>query len=353
MHLSDKRKFHLKTANRSFMKRSIYGIAQFADYTRPRGIDVEKLLEGSGIHGEDLNDYDRFITHEQEMKILRNLLNLIPDEGLGFEIGKSANISANARVAVPAMFCRNFLEAIVLMFQYIDLSLSHFQYDLFVKNDLALIKMKELFNYGELGRFICELELAAVYSIGNIISGDRLTLKKIDLCYATPTHAGIYEDFFKCPVSFEADENVIFLDSEQLYRPLPMSNPLAREAYERDCKRFKARIDENGSTRERIRQELMASNMNELPSFDRLAKRMNMSTRTLRRRIAAEGTSYKSVISEILQAKAAHLLTHTGLSIEKIAEDLGYSAASNFCQAFKRWTGETPSEYRIKNSRRS
>lgn len=350
MSLPDKHKLHFRTSNKAFMERSIFGIVQFVDYVRSCGVEVEKMLEGSGIHIDDLNDHDRFITIGQEMIILRKLLSLIPDNGLGFEIGKNANISANARVAIPAMFCRNFLEAIVLMFKYIDLSLSNFQYDLFIKDDLASINMKELFHFGDFRRFICELELAAVYSICKTMIGGPLVLKRIDLAYARPPHAGLYEEFFKCPVYFNSDRHTLILDSTQLYQPLPMSNPLARAAYEKDCRRIQKRITEKNSILDRISQELMTAEGKEFPSFERLARRLNMSGRTLRRHMSAEGTSYQAAINEILRDKASQLLLQTDFSIEKIAGDLGYSAASNFCHAFKRWLGVTPSEYRDKNA---
>ena len=73
---------------------------------------------------------------------------------------------------------------------------------------------------------------------------------------------------------------------------------------------------------------------------------MNVSSRTLHRRLSSEGTSYKEILAEIRKTKAIELLTETLAPVESIAMDLGYSDVTNFYHAFKSWTGKTPISYR-------
>jgi AraC-like DNA-binding protein len=72
-----------------------------------------------------------------------------------------------------------------------------------------------------------------------------------------------------------------------------------------------------------------------------------MSSRTLRRRLDEEGTSFRSLLEEVRQALAEELLATGGLSLEEIAERLGYGEVSNFIHAFKRWKGVPPRQYRL------
>jgi AraC-like DNA-binding protein len=73
---------------------------------------------------------------------------------------------------------------------------------------------------------------------------------------------------------------------------------------------------------------------------------MNISPRTLRRRLIGEKTSYKSLVEDIRKNKAIDLLQTTTQSTQQIAAELGYSDLSNFYRAFKRWTGRNPGFYR-------
>ena len=83
-----------------------------------------------------------------------------------------------------------------------------------------------------------------------------------------------------------------------------------------------------------------------LPTIDRIAATLNISSATLKRKLKAEGQSFRSIKDEMLHHKAMKLLTDTSQSVELVAEELGYSDASNFSKAFKGWSGMSPSEFR-------
>ncbi len=77
-----------------------------------------------------------------------------------------------------------------------------------------------------------------------------------------------------------------------------------------------------------------------------VARELHVSDRTLRRHLAAEGSSFQEILSSQRFAMAAQLLTATGSSVQDIAMRLGYSDASNFGHAFRQWTGMSPRQYR-------
>ena len=83
-----------------------------------------------------------------------------------------------------------------------------------------------------------------------------------------------------------------------------------------------------------------------VPTLSQVASRLFVSTRTLRRRLEDAQTSYQEIVGETRRDLAVRYLTQTSLSTEAIAEILGYSDTANFRQAFKRWTGESPQQYR-------
>lgn len=342
---TDLSRIHLKSTDRLQLKRSIYSIRIIVEYARKFNIAAEQLLHGCTVNKIDLSDPEMFISPEEELKIFRRAISLIPDPKLGLEIGRLHNVSAMSRVAIPVMFCETCLDGFHTMFKYIDLTQTYCQYELTVKDNIAIMGCKELIEFGELRRFLCERDLASAYTLCCNALGAPFILKGITLTYPRPEYARTYQDFFNCPVTFNTDRFQVIFDKNYLTTRLPMANALTRETYEKECKRAYVRLHEQKSTLEKIHQELLFPHV-EPPCFGKMARRLNMSTRTLRRRLSAEGVSYKNLSSELRKKKAFELLTSTSMTIEKIADDLGYQNVANFYHAFKLWTGTTPSSYR-------
>jgi AraC-like DNA-binding protein len=71
-----------------------------------------------------------------------------------------------------------------------------------------------------------------------------------------------------------------------------------------------------------------------------------MSPRSLRRRLAEDGTSWRKLVADLLFERACTRLRDDGGSVREIAEELGYSEASHFTRSFRRMAGISPSAYR-------
>jgi len=210
------------------------------------------------------------------------------------------------------------------------------------------LSCKELIVFGELRRFLCERDLASNYILSRTALGAPFILKAITLTYPRPEYAKAYQDMFNCPITFNTDKFQVYFDKKYLTTRLPLANALTREIYEEECKRAFARLHEKNSILEKIQQEMLYPQA-ESPCFDILARRLHMSSRTLRRHLSAEGISFKNLSNEIRKKKAFDLLTSTSMTIENIATELGYQNVANFYHAFKLWTGNTPSNYRKTN----
>ena len=93
--------------------------------------------------------------------------------------------------------------------------------------------------------------------------------------------------------------------------------------------------------RDMVRQNLM-----EMPELVSVASELDVHPQTLRRRLTAEGTTFKEIKNQLRRDTALHYLGKQGLSIEEIAHRSGFSESSAFIRAFKSWTGVTPYSYR-------
>ena len=329
--------------------RSVNSLAIPAHYAEKQGINVKVLLAGSGIHPRDLDNPDIFVTPEQELAVLRKIIALVPDPKIGLIIGEQYHVGVQGKLGAAAIFSGTGLEAITMFFKYIGLTMTYFQYELTVKDNLASIVVRELIDLKELRVFICEREFVSIYRIFSDILKAPVPLNEMRFAYPRPSYASAYENVFHCPVRFNTREHMIIFDSRLLSTPLPMSNPIAQKTYEQECKQECRRLKVKETVTDQVRQEILFKKEN-FPSFTQLSRHLNISPRTLRRRLTDEKTSYKSLVADIRKKKAISLLQTTDYPIEQIAAELSYNDLSNFYRAFKRWTGRNPGDYRKSNN---
>jgi AraC-like DNA-binding protein len=340
---------HLSSSETLPLYRSTRSLEAIARYLSMLGIYRDSFLAGSGIEASDLDDPDVLVTPEQEFLVLQNIVRMRPDPGLGLYIGRQFHMGILGKLGAAAINSDTFLDALKIIFQYSDLLQTYFHYDLMVKNDLVFIKLKELVDLKDTRLFMCEREFASIQRIASDLIGAPFPVSEIWFAYPKPEYVSLYQDIFQCPLVFNAESHMAIFEKKYFFQQLPLANPLARKTYEKECRQLSLRIKRQGTIAGRVHQEILF-HKDSIPSFDQLAHYMNISPRTLRRRLTAEGTSYRDLASKIRKNKAITLLQTTDYPIEQIATELGYSDLANFYRAFKQWTDRTPGSYRVKNT---
>ncbi|MBV8757073.1 MAG: AraC family transcriptional regulator ligand-binding domain-containing protein [Deltaproteobacteria bacterium] len=164
------------------------------------------------------------------------------------------------------------------------------------------------------------------------------TLRAVRFRHASE-HADAYREAFGCAVTFGARCDELELDSAMLDLALASADPITSAALEVRAREI------SGAPRsafvERARQAAQAV-LAEDPSLESVAKRLGMSARTLRRHLADAGTTLRAILDDVRRERADQLLAR-GLAVKAVALELGFSEASAFSRAYKRWTGRAPS----------
>ncbi|MFG2910811.1 helix-turn-helix transcriptional regulator [Kitasatospora sp. NPDC048286] len=137
---------------------------------------------------------------------------------------------------------------------------------------------------------------------------------------------------------FGAEETVITLDPAVLDVPLPQANEHTAALALDQCRELLARRRARTGLAGQVR-DVLVSRLVDPPDADEVARLLHVGSRTLRHRLAAEGTSYRALLAE-------ELLITAGMPVEQIARRLGYAEVSSFSQAFRQWKGVGPREYR-------
>lgn len=337
--------FHDQSRSDLPLYRPINNVAVLVHIADTYGIDAATLLAGSHIERADVDDPHKIITTLQELSIHRRFHQLIPDPCIGLELGRHFHLGAKGKLGIAAICCDNGLEALRLVMAYIELASSFLHYQVWNEGQTGYARMRELVGLNDIRRMLFDTEMSSLYTMTALIIDETRVFKELHVAYPAPAYAERYQAFFHCPVRFNAPEHMIVFDAGLLFRPLKLANPLVKKMLVQECAHLCARLRDQTSIADKIRHEISIG-QTPYPTLEQLARRINLSPRTIRRRLNADATSYKDILSDMRRSLAMDLIQSTDLSMEQIALKLGYSDVANFYHAFKGWTGCTPCSYR-------
>jgi AraC-like DNA-binding protein len=155
------------------------------------------------------------------------------------------------------------------------------------------------------------------------------------------------ERLLRCPVRSPATWSGIEFPRNTMQTALTRRDPVLRAVLEGHAA-GKAPVSntEPDSAAKRVRAVLTSRIGEDLPDLEHVARHLAMAPRTLQRRLAAEGASYKDLIDLTRREAAERLLADRSLGVAEVGYLLGFSEPSAFHRAFKRWLGVSPLEYR-------
>ncbi|MFF3571571.1 AraC family transcriptional regulator [Nocardia jiangxiensis] len=333
-----------RTSEESGRLRSISGAALLVEYAVSRGLPVASLLSGSGISENQLQDPGTEITLAQEIALTRNVVGALDDEpGMGLMAGLACHAPNFGVLGFAAMSSPTLRRAAEIVLQYADLSFTfahhiledHGQEFWFIRDDSAVP--------ADLHRFVLERDLAAIATVVQDVLGSRLPMVRAEI--AVEPHP-IYEMFGTLlgvdKIVFGTERSVLIGNSSALDQPMPQSNPVTARYYERQCSDLIQQRRNRTGLSGRVRELLIRHGG--VADQAHIAADLDVSVRTLRRRLASEGTTFREVSNETVGLLAEEMLI-AGLTVEHAAERLGYSSVSAFTSAFRSWRGQSPGQF--------
>lgn len=203
-------------------------------------------------------------------------------------------------------------------------------------------------NAAPLGQQGDGVAIAALVSFLRRQVTDPPSLRQVTFVGTVPTRAAVdaYHEFFECPVRFDADCISVRFPLAYLAIRMPHADPGLRAILDRQASALLAALpdsDDFERALQRVLVRLLAEGGTTLP---RVAGAMNMSVRTLQRRLDMRRLTWQGLLDRTRENLARQYLADRSLALKDIALLLGYSEQSAFNRAFRRWTGETPARVR-------
>jgi AraC-like DNA-binding protein len=324
------------------------GIARLAcARLREFGKDAGAILAQVGATPEQVYDDSVRLEVPKQIKILDLAAEELGDEFLGFHLGRNFDLREIGLVYYVIASSERLADAIRNAERYCgvmnDGVCLHFRQD----DRTAAIALEYVNVDRHSDRHQIEFWLVTVMRICRQITDTRLAPLHLKVKHRRDAPSAEFKTFFGTEVEFGAGAD------EVVFAPPVASLPLVRrDNYLNNLLRRYAdealahRPRQYGRIRSAVEDAVPQLLPHGKPSVSEVARRLGMSTRTLSRKLSAEGTAFADILDQLRSALAQDYLSERELPISEIAWLLGYCEVSSFTHAFKRWTGKTPRQFR-------
>jgi AraC-like DNA-binding protein len=174
----------------------------------------------------------------------------------------------------------------------------------------------------------------------------ELAVHRVDLRRPRPIDSGPYEERFRAPIRFSSDGDRLCFSAAEWASPIAGADAVLARILEEHARVLASRL--TGARTDfvvRVQSSIMAA-LPESAEEERVARALHVSRRTLQRKLAHEGTSFREVLDGVRRGLAESYLADRTVSIPEVAFLLGFSEQSSFHRAFQRWTGSAPGRWR-------
>jgi len=266
---------------------------------------------------------------------------------IGLELGAYGQASVHGVVGHAAVSSPNLRHVLLTLSKYAHLRCDALGYAFTESDRGGRFSVSVNSQHAGLRQCLYEAIFATLMRLTETAVGHAFSTMTIELPFPEPAWSNRFFQYGLREVRFDAEELSLCLTPDSLAMHCLTADTNAYGSASRECERLLAECTAVTFT-QRVNQHLCAvSNQHaNYPELGALASQLNVSPRTLMRKLKLEGTSYQKLLDGIRQAQALSALCHSTHSVENIAHRLGYQDASNFSRTFRRWYGLTPREYR-------
>ena len=311
-----------------------------------RGYDVDPvpLLLESGIDSADIADFNARIASEKVHAFYTKLANKIPNPNFGLDAGKywhPSQMGALGYAWMTSATLRSSFERLVrfsrTVLGTVDVKIEESERGVSLVFDFS----KESFA----PPFRLNGNRAIILAMIQCNAGHGFYPQAISFSHAKPENERDFDDLFQCPLSFNADVDSLTISLEDADKPRSCSNKQLAQLNDQVLISYIAKLDKNNIV-ENVKLAITESLSEGKCSDSVIASKLFMSQRTIQRRLKEKNTTFKKLLNDVRQELADAYLNDSSLTLTEISFMLGFSEASAFSRAFKRWQGQSPSDYR-------
>lgn len=331
------------------VRHPVYPTRVLCQVANERGVSTSEVLAGTAIDPAELDDPDGVVSGLDEISVVRRVLSRLPDAtGLGIDVGSRFTLTHFGLFGFAVMSCGTLRELLSIAMRYFALTTMHIGITLLETADDCLIELDAGHLPDDVRTFFIERDIAGILTTTTSFA---LTVAEK---YADQVSAelAIDEELLRPllgvipihDVAFGRAHNRLHFPRAMFDEPLPQADRHTLQMCIAQCDVLMQRNEERRGITALVRTKLFRDS-GLFPTLSDIAAELDMHPRTLRRRLAEEGTSFRDLLNGARSAVAVDLLCNVGLTVDEVSKRLGYTEVSTFSHAFKRWYGVAPSAY--------
>lgn len=269
---------------------------------------------------------------------------LTGDDCLGLQAANFINPASLNALGFAWLASDSLYDALSRLVRYFDVIAEGSKVDLASVNDVCRLSIEYTWVSGRAAAQRMDAFWAGLLAMARLVTFDDLNPTRLQLRRPAPACVEAYHALFRCPIDFNAPKDIIEFARAEAHQPLPTANRALAHANDEVIRQYLARIgvrDLPGQVKSRLLDTLPSGDCSEA----QIARSLNISSRTLQRRLAEEGVSFKALLDEARRELAVQFIGERHFSVKETSYLLGFSEPANFSRAFRRWTGTSPTEF--------
>lgn len=329
-------------------------VGQYLRMAKDMGLDYREALRSANLNEGDLAENKKPVRGDRFQAFLEHLILQANDPLLGLKSGHYVHPASYSLLGFIVMSCANIGEAILKIAPFEKLV-----------GDMGTTQISSITRQGNPATKIvwnCRYPNPQVkpHMVDNVLASwvsfsrwlaDRNEAGPLEvwLCRAKPglQVEKAYSQFFGCPIRFHQSEDALLIDQTTLQIPLRQPDSNLRQMLESHAaQQLKSLTNPEMELIQQVRNIILGQMERGNARQETVAAFLDISSRTMQRRLNDAGTSYQNLLDEIRQEMAKRLLADPQRSIEDIAQQLGFAEPRSFHRRFKAWFGKTPGEFR-------
>lgn len=269
------------------------------------------------------------------------------DECLPLKLAKEINPKHWGVFSYAAMTCKNLAEVASMLVRYetvIDEA-----------NDTHMVLLQDRVGLQWIPRMenlhpaLMQVSVASWVVFARRHTGRRDLVADVDFTFDPPPDTAPFHELFGGNVQFGQNTTQLLFPKEYLQIPITYHDPESHRILISQVIQQTQSLKQPGELQNSIKKSIMEQLSGGRCTLENVAEALQISTRTLQYQLEQSGTSFRGLLDSTRAELARHYLLEPDMSLVDVAFLLGFSEQSPFTKAFKRWTGETPGEYRKRN----
>jgi len=313
---------------------------------RERDLSQQPALERAGINPAVLNKHSQRVHTDQVARLFKTVQETLDDEFMGFT-QSNCKVGIFATMTELVSRCTNLGELLEKAVSFYNLISNDIPMRLERSKGNAVLSFEMTNPQLDPENFMTEFWLVIWHRFPSWYIGQPIRLKETHFSFSAPTHRSELQIMFPAQLHFNSSANRLIFDEHYLDKPLVRTDQELAQFVQNapaDIMTIPGFDNTLEAQIERIISQRHPDHLVFMP-IHQLAAELGISSQTLHRRLVESATSYQKIKDNLRREVAINKLVNEGLTVERVAEIVGFTESRSFTRAFKHWTGLTPREY--------